>query len=578
MTESESQAPTKEVVEKVPDEEALAAAPAKKASATVKFNRNGGSGTLPENISASVGDQITIPSNTLTKSGFVFVGWSTDYQATGEGPGHYGVPVYSAGDEYTVTKGGATLYAAWAKENVGANFFIRLDGTIPTEPQGHSASEYTNGIHISNVIKIGKFYTDSTKGVAEYLNGVPTDAQIKAVYPSYDSNSQYVMWYVIKNEQGGWHIDGVLLDKSKVNLSYNPNAPAGTWSNMPDGNQYVKDSIVTVSTKTPTRSGYTFTGWNTNANGTGTAYSGGQTFKITKDTTLYAQWEPKNGTKYTVEYYYEEEGEYPETATSSVERTGTTEATANVKDSDKTPAKDGYVFDSKAENVLSGTIAGDGSLVLKVYFKQQYTVTYNLNGGSSAEQLDYPGLHYGAPTPTIDAPTRAGYTFAGWSPAVENTVKGDAEYVAQWTPIQVSVIIHYVDEDGNAVAGDYSTTINYGEGFSQNSPNITGYELVNKEDITVGQTSIIEDFEYTVVYKKIPIPIPTPDPDNPKAKSVKEWFGMGDGIVQTGDMGVPEIAAFAGLGALILALLIFFCGRKRKKNDNLEKTLKDMRG
>ena len=43
---------------------------------------------------------------------------------------------------------------------------------------------------------------------------------------------------------------------------------------------------------------------------------------------------------------------------------------------DKEPTEVGYVFDGSASNVLNGNIAGDGSLVLKVYFKQQFTVKY----------------------------------------------------------------------------------------------------------------------------------------------------------------------------------------------------------
>ena len=43
------------------------------------------------------------------------------------------------------------------------------------------------------------------------------------------------------------------------------------------------------------RSGYTFTGWNTQADGKGTAYKAGDSFALTdKDTVLYAQWS-KNG-------------------------------------------------------------------------------------------------------------------------------------------------------------------------------------------------------------------------------------------------------------------------------------------
>ena len=39
-----------------------------------------------------------------------------------------------------------------------------------------------------------------------------------------------------------------------------------------------------------TRTGYTFSGWNTAAGGGGTAYANGATYDFTADITLYAQW------------------------------------------------------------------------------------------------------------------------------------------------------------------------------------------------------------------------------------------------------------------------------------------------
>ena len=55
---------------------------------------------------------------------------------------------------------------------------------------------------------------------------------------------------------------------------------------------YVKDDEVTVLPKGDlSRTGYTFKGWNTSADGSGTSYKAGDTFKITEDTTLYAMWE-----------------------------------------------------------------------------------------------------------------------------------------------------------------------------------------------------------------------------------------------------------------------------------------------
>lgn len=62
---------------------------------------------------------------------------------------------------------------------------------------------------------------------------------------------------------------------------------------------------------------------------------------------------------------------------------------------------------------------------------RSYTVTYDLNGGFSAETLVYTEVH-GAATPVIADPTQDGYLFDGWSPSVAPIVTGNATYVAQW--------------------------------------------------------------------------------------------------------------------------------------------------
>ena len=50
------------------------------------------------------------------------------------------------------------------------------------------------------------------------------------------------------------------------------------------------NAATALTANTFTRTGYTFAGWNTAANGTGTAYADGATYTFTADITLYAQW------------------------------------------------------------------------------------------------------------------------------------------------------------------------------------------------------------------------------------------------------------------------------------------------
>ena len=77
-----------------------------------------------------------------------------------------------------------------------------------------------------------------------------------------------------------------LLDNN-VEITYNPNIPGGNDKNVV--RVAVKNSDTDVARKLFSRAGYTFTGWNTATDGTGTAYKTGDTIKA-DNMTLYAQW------------------------------------------------------------------------------------------------------------------------------------------------------------------------------------------------------------------------------------------------------------------------------------------------
>ena len=136
--------------------------------------------------SQKAGDVITFPEYTDDKGiygdDWHFVGWSTDSQANEAGDGHYTQTVYRPGDTYRIPddrQSDINFYAIWAQENVKANFYIRLDGTIPTEPQSHAHSSYTSGITIQGALKSATFYTNSTEGVSSQLAKQPTKSQIR---------------------------------------------------------------------------------------------------------------------------------------------------------------------------------------------------------------------------------------------------------------------------------------------------------------------------------------------------------------------------------------------------------------
>jgi uncharacterized repeat protein (TIGR02543 family) len=108
-------------------------------------------------------------------------------------------------------------------------------------------------------------------------NGSGTPYQAGATFQITENTTLYAQWE-----------DGVCT------VTYHPNGGTGT---MEDAlSPYAYNSTVTVLGNTFTRSGYTFTGWNTAANGSGTPYRAGATFQITEDITLYAQWKSIGGT------------------------------------------------------------------------------------------------------------------------------------------------------------------------------------------------------------------------------------------------------------------------------------------
>jgi uncharacterized repeat protein (TIGR02543 family) len=74
----------------------------------------------------------------------------------------------------------------------------------------------------------------------------------------------------------------------KLSLQYNGNGYNGE---LPEISQHDSGSAAQVSSFIPAWDGYTFKGWNTDPGGKGTAYAAGAAISITKNTTLYAQWQ-----------------------------------------------------------------------------------------------------------------------------------------------------------------------------------------------------------------------------------------------------------------------------------------------
>ena len=181
-----------------------------------------------------------------------------------------------------------------------------------------------------------------------------------------------------------------------------------------DGVQYevvpTKVGEQIVAPKDPAKEGYIFKGWDKEVGKMGV-----------EDITFTAQFEKASGIAYTVEVYtMDVNGNYGAAETKTLYGTTDAEVTAD------TTAAEGFTFDESAANVVSGKVAADGSLVLKVYFaRNQYKLTVD-----GVESMVY----YGAALDIATPAARKGYTFTGWNVDVPaNMPASDLTLVSQWS-------------------------------------------------------------------------------------------------------------------------------------------------
>ena len=174
----------------------------------------------------------------------------------------------------------------------------------------------------------------------------------------------------------------------------------------------------------PTKAGYVFNGW-VDAEGNSVTVSNkmpdlGDDGAVV---TYKATWANADDTAYTVEIYtMNANGEYDAT---SATKYGTTGATVTAEYT----VEEGFELSTKNTNVLEGTIAADGSTVLKVYLdRKSYTLTVNVDDATTTSTV-----LYGAAISVAD-PSKEGHEFAGWTPALPATMPAeDVEVTATWT-------------------------------------------------------------------------------------------------------------------------------------------------
>lgn len=215
------------------------------------------------------------------------------------------------------------------------------------------------------------------------------------------------------NKDETFYLYGVWSD-SYNSVTFDANNGFGTMK----GIKIIKDKTSRLKYNLFERTGYTFVGWNTKADGTGTSYTDGQKVSLTEDITLYAQWQ-ENAIKVT---FNANNG----TTDSLVQNVPEFKST---KLSKNTFVNVGYKF-IKWNTKPDGTgvsyadeqeIKVSEDLVLYAQWKPEtYKLTFDANGGIGAmnDQI----FSYGISQKIAkNLYTKSGYEFEEWNTKVDGT-------------------------------------------------------------------------------------------------------------------------------------------------------------
>ena len=244
-----------------------------------------------------------------------------------------------------------------------------------------------------------------------------------------------------------------------------------------------------TSLDSPTKTGYTFEGWLSNSDGTGTAVTSLSATGYIANITLYAKWAP---IIYTVTY----DGN-GSTGGSMVASTYTYDDAKNLTENGF--IRTGYTFAGWAESSSGGAVYSDSASVNNLSSTQgatvilyakwipiTYTITYkDVDGGtfSGTHETGYQVSHTYDMATTLDSPVKTGYIFGGWFINSDGT--GDAitsltmtgyttniTLYAKWTPLAYTIT--YLDVGGGAFSGThevgYPTIHTYGTMTALDTP------------------------------------------------------------------------------------------------------------
>ena len=453
-------------------------------------------------MSGQVEGEVNAP--TPEKTGFTLDAAASKLSGTvTPAPDNLVLKVYYARNQHTITwideagsttqnvYYGAAIVAPTAAEKVGYTFSawdLDVADTMPDYDLSYTAVYSANSYPVV-------FYKDADKAETVYsgnvaygtaLSGfanVPTKEGYQHIGWAYDGTETVLDLATETVPVGGVTLIGIW--KKEV-YSVNFRAGAGSYENGTNVKTVpVEYGAAVVVPEEPTQTGKTFAGWNPaipatmpDAGNDGGIYN------------FVARWTDEaytvnfviDGTTITNEYAYGSAIEVPdETQT----------------------VKDGYTFkywtDASGSRVeipetMEDIGANGASVTYTAYFEvNKYTVTWDVDGATT--EVDY---EFGATIEKIADPEKTGYTFAGWSPAVDATMPAkDVTYKATWTVNNYTVT--WVFDNGDA---DLVVSYAYGAAINKIAdPVKTGYTFAGWSpavDATMPANNVTYTAQWTI--------------------------------------------------------------------------------
>ena len=374
------------------------------------------------------------------------IGWTNNANY-----GFDGAERYAFGEEVTVDDA-ISLYALWAtgkagiveinnkNVNRGAGWNLNTGERLQKGEMPSGTVDLTNGTYlflssdfgVEDVGEFGKWEKsamDNGKAVGEYR------------YYLLRNNPVSLRFEDMIALNGAWNNDGMTFSTRWL-LSYQANGADGgkTPGTQSFDDRSVENAIIADAALT--RAGYSFSGWNTKPDGSGTAYAPGALVPMTDNLTLYAQWQ---GVTYTVIFTDTDGSSILSPMTMTV---GTAEVLPDAPAGYET-----FVGWASAEEptlllypagkaVQDLSMEADATVVLRAVRTNNPPVTITYNDGHGNAGWKTQSAYSGFKVPLLtDVPVNGTKPFLGWKNSSDNqlyqpgeiiTVGGDVTLTAQW--------------------------------------------------------------------------------------------------------------------------------------------------